>query len=101
MRTARDPFTDPDSTSSPAERLTGRLSPVSDDSSNDPSSLSSVPSTGTISAGRTSRMSPTRTSAASASCTSSLSEWGCTSTCATCGERSSSDVSSRFALRPA
>ena len=67
MRMAVGPLTLPERISSPVARSAGRLSPVSDDSSNDPEGESSTPSTGTSSAGRTSNTSPMRTSSAAAS----------------------------------
>ena len=60
--TASGPLTEPLSSSSPACFSTGRLSPVIEDSSSAVSADRSVPSTGTISLGRTSSTSPGRTS---------------------------------------
>ena len=115
IRTAASPFNDPLMSPSPADRSTGRLSPVSEDSSNEPDSESRTPSSGTTSPGLTSRMSPISTSvAATSSCWPSVLGSGSVgSVCvgsgggrplrsrwAVCGTRSSSAVSSPLA-RPA
>lgn len=62
-RTAAVPFTDPESTASPAAFALGRDSPVSEDSSKADSALSSSASTGSTSLGLTSSSSPGRTTA--------------------------------------
>ncbi len=67
IRTAASPFSEPLMRPSPADRSTGRLSPVSEDSSKEPDSESRTPSSGTTSPGLTSRMSPISTSAAATS----------------------------------
>ena len=95
-RMTRSPLTDPEYTASPRVRVTGRLSPVSEDSSNSASSLSSSQSTGTTSAGLMSSRSPAATSLISISSTAA-SDASLRSRCAVCGARSSSALRSFWA----
>ena len=94
--TALAPLTPPLSTSSPATRSSGMLSPVSDDSSKTPDSLSRVPSAGTTSLGRTISRSPGSTSSSGTSRIAPSSP----TTCATRGACDIRAVRSRRA-RPA
>ena len=94
--TAAEPFTEPDSSSSPATFSTGSDSPVSDDSSTVAAGETSAPSTGTSSPGRTRSTSPTSTSTTATRVTdpSGPTRWVCSGTFA-----SSADSSREARLR--